>query len=558
MSEKQERTVSDPVLPESKEKVTGATEDGKPGLWKRLVNEYQKNYCPKESPPLVLPSAPNDKEKYSYVKMNRIPLLTVGLFSLLALVAGSWLFIKASPWYCWYALYAVISQFYLFTSYFITMLGKAFDLDAHKKLLEEQPLNEDTAPTVDIYLPVCKEAHEVLDNTWHHIAAIQYPAGKERVLVLDDGAQESVQTLAGRFGFEYICRDNRPELKKAGNLRYAFARTSGDFFTVFDADFCPRPDFLQELIPYHLNDTKIAIVQTPQFFRSTGNQTWTEQGAGSVQEYFYRIVQTCRNTWGGAICVGSNAIYRREALAAVGGTAPADCSEDVHTGFYAVTRGWTVKYLPLVLACGVCPDVPRAFFSQQMRWCTGSMSLLTHRDFWKSNLTKKQKFCYLTGFFYYSTTAIAAFLNPIPAPLLLWSHPNFFKYYNLFFAFPSVFLGLIALRLWARSRYTFSVQYTQVIMGYAYLHAVWDRFFGAKMVWLPSGDGKAHKNNRYRNMRILCWAWTITHNTVLITGCVWQISRGVMAWYHVIPALWLDIFNLFCVHRFLFYNHPKC
>jgi len=310
------------------------------------------------------------------------------------------------------------------------------------------------------------------------------------------------------------------------------------------------------LVPLHMSEPKIAILQTPQFFRSTGDQTWVEQGAGSVQEYFYRLVQVCRNTWGGAICVGSNAIYRRSALAAVGGTAPADCSEDVHTGFYAVTRGWSVRYVPLVLACGVCPDLPRAFFSQQMRWCTGSLSLLTHGEFWKSNLSAMQKFCYLTGFFYYSTTALGTFLNPIPAPLILWTHPELFKYYNLFFAFPSCFLGLFVLRFWARSRYTLSVQYAQVVMAYAYLHAIWDRFFGTKMTWLPSGDGKAHKNNRYRNMRILAWAWTIIHNTVLLTGAAYRISQG-MEWYQIIPALILDAFNFLCVHRFLLYNHPK-
>ena len=516
-----------------------------------------KNYCPREAPPIILPTIPTDKEKYSYIKMNRTPLLICGLFSLLALSAGAWLFIKASPWYAWYAVYAILSEFYLFTSYGITFFGKRFDLEGHNKILRENPLTEQTAPTVDIFLPVCKEPIEILENTWKYVSAMRYPAGKMQAWVLDDGAQQEVGDLARRFGFQYIVRPNRPELKKAGNMRYAFSQTSGAFFVVFDADFCPRADFLEEMMPEHMADPKMAILQTPQFFHSLGEQTWVEQGAGSVQEYFYRIVQPCRNTWGGAICVGSNAMYRREALEAVGGTAPADCSEDVHTGFYAVTRGWKVRYMPLALACGVCPDTPRAFFSQQMRWCTGSLSLLTHRDFWKSPLSAMQKFCYLTGFFYYSTTAFAVFLNPIPAPLLLWTHPEMFKFYNLFFAFPSVILGVLALRWWARSRYTLTVQYCQVVMGYAYLHAIWDRFFGTKMSWLPTGDAKAHKNNRYRNMRILAWCWTIVHNIVLVTGSVYHITFKGMAWYHVVPALALDAFNLLCVHRFLLYNHAE-
>lgn len=87
-----------------------------------------------------------------------------------------------------------------------------------------------------------------------------------------------------------IRRDNRPELKKAGNLRYAFARTSGEAIVIFDADFCPRSDFLRETLPYLVNPS-IGILQTPQFFRRRDEQTWVEKGGGASQEFFYRMVQ---------------------------------------------------------------------------------------------------------------------------------------------------------------------------------------------------------------------------------------------------------------------------
>lgn len=85
-------------------------------------------------------------------------------------------------------------------------------------------------------------------------------------------------------------RTDRPLLKKAGNLRYAFARTSGEGIAIFDADFCPRPDFLKDTVPY-LYNTNVGIVQTPQYFRYKKEQTWVEQGAGVTQEFFYRMVQ---------------------------------------------------------------------------------------------------------------------------------------------------------------------------------------------------------------------------------------------------------------------------
>jgi len=97
-------------------------------------------------------------------------------------------------------------------------------------------------------------------------------------------------------------RDNRPEMRKAGNLRHAFSRTSGEAYAILDADFCPRPDFLREMVPYLL-DPSIGIVQSPQYFRWREEQTWTERGAGASQEFFYRLEQVSgKRTREGASC----------------------------------------------------------------------------------------------------------------------------------------------------------------------------------------------------------------------------------------------------------------
>jgi hypothetical protein len=37
------------------------------------------------------------------------------------------------------------------------------------------------------------------------------------------------------------------------------------------------------------------LIQSPQIFRVSDNQTWVEQGAGATQEIFYRVVPVNRN-----------------------------------------------------------------------------------------------------------------------------------------------------------------------------------------------------------------------------------------------------------------------
>lgn len=302
--------------------------------FKRCYAAFRRTYCPASEPLLVLPTAPTDDEKLGYVHTNRLPLYLFGVFSFLSLSAGMWLFAVCAPIFAWYGAFVGFLNIYLCISYLVGIVGKDWDYAAHLDLVGKFPINEETAPTVDVYLPCCSEPIEILQNTYMHVAKLDWPRDKLRVWVLDDGDQAAVRELATqRYGFNYLVRDDRPRLRKAGNLRWAFARTRGEFFAIFDADFCPRPDFLRELVVEHMADEKTAIVQSPQFFRTTDEQTWVEQGAGATQELFYRVVQVNRNKWGASICVGSNAVYRRAALEEVGGTAEIGFSEDVHTGW---------------------------------------------------------------------------------------------------------------------------------------------------------------------------------------------------------------------------------
>ncbi|KAF2153687.1 glycosyltransferase family 2 protein [Myriangium duriaei CBS 260.36] len=511
------------------------------------------SYNPQREFDLILPTGPTDIEKYSYLKTNRLLLYVFGFASFLTLSAGMWLFVVSYVAFYWLGFFLGLLQIYLIISYAVSLCGKDYDFEAHKQVLKDYPILPETCPTVDVYLPCCKEPLEILENTYKHVKALEYPEGKLKVYVMDDGAMDEVKALAEKYGFNYLVRDDRPRLKKAGNLRWTFARTDGDFFNIYDADFCPRPDFLLETIPEHMADPKTCIIQTPQFFRVSPEQTWVEQGAGAVQELFYRVVEVNRNRWGASICVGSNAVYRRAALEEVGGTAEIGFSEDVHTGFGGVDRGWKVKYMPLCLACGVCPDNPRAFFSQQMRWCMGSTTLLTNPEFWHSRLSWVQKVCYLCGMMYYSAMALSIFLSPLPGVLLLWFRPEFFRYYNLAFAAPSVIYGLAAFHLWAKASYGVNVQYIMVIQSFAYLNALKDKLFGQALQWAPSGDNKAHKNNKYRNMRILCCLWMFTVTGFMAAGMGYRIVKG-LKWYNCVPLICLQTYNLFVAHRFMFWS----
>ena len=58
--------------------------------------------------------------------------------------------------------------------------------------------------------------------------------------MLDDSARVAVRDLAWEYGFRYLTRPNRGYLKTAGNLRFGYQNSSGDFIAIFDADFVTR------------------------------------------------------------------------------------------------------------------------------------------------------------------------------------------------------------------------------------------------------------------------------------------------------------------------------
>ncbi len=141
---------------------------------------------------------------------------------------------------------------YHLVSFGINLFYRQFDLGLHKKLADMFSDKEGQFPTVDVFLPICGEDIKILERTWASVTKINYPKNLLRVYVLDDtkGDTSEHKELASSFGFTHLERPNKGEMKKAGNLKYAYERTNSSFIVIFDADFCPHEDFLLETLPY--------------------------------------------------------------------------------------------------------------------------------------------------------------------------------------------------------------------------------------------------------------------------------------------------------------------
>jgi cellulose synthase (UDP-forming) len=442
-----------------------------------------------------------------------------------------------------------LTCFYLISKY-VNLFYKQFNVSKHRSYVRKYWQMIFIKPTIDLFLPIAGEDIHIVNNTWEGVLNLQKEYGSNlNVYVLDDKGSGIYEDLANHLGFHYLSRPNKGEFKKAGNLRYGMERSDGEFVIIFDADFRPTEQFIHDLLPY-MWDSKVSIVQSPQYFDTNSTvekRSWLEYGAGNIQEYFYKIIQVSRDRFGGAICVGTNAIYRRKALDSIGGTALREHSEDVWTGFKTISKGWKIKYIPLILAKGVCPDDLNAFFKQQTRWCSGSLSLMMSKEFWFSPVKISTKIPYISGFTFYFSHLFALSL-PFQVFVLMLNGQFSPRDSSLLVFVPTILNSflLMAFHQYPRARLGTILAY--VTASWAYAYAILSIVFRVPEKWQPTGANTSLSAGFKR----LFWLSNIYYVTYigLVIFAIWSDKLVFDSSRFFLTDFWITL-NLFVQTLFI-------
>jgi cellulose synthase (UDP-forming) len=482
---------------------------------------------------LILPAAPTDAEKWSY-SFRGLPYLAAAIvISALFVTLAQVLFEARNPAVLPFGVYTFTYLFYQLISVPVNFGGRSFDAAEHYRFVRSWQPGQ--YPRVDIFLPICGEAADILRNTWTGVNEMidAYP-GRAYAWVLDDGPSDEARALATELQVGYIRRARSRDHKKSGNLNHAFAQTDGEFIAIFDADFRPRADFLAETLPY-MDDPDLGIVQTPQFFRVLREQPWIERAAGVVLEVFYRSVQVSRDRFGSALCVGSNAVYRRAALMPVGGFTVIPYAEDSHTGLDMRLHGWQLKYIPVVLAAGICPATIDGFTRQQYRWCNGATSLLFTKRVWHVPMSLDARLPYLAGWLWNLTTAMRTLILPLIPVTLLAFYPGEIRLKNVLLLVPALITGLILYPLWHNARWSLGVWPLALAVGWAQVLALWDYPRHKVMSWQPTrGPGDATR--RFRSAVI---TWNGGFAAIWVALAAWRIVTTDSPQYAIVAMFGL-------------------
>ncbi len=298
-------------------------------------------------------------------------------------------------------------------------------------------------PSVDVFVPTYNEPTKLLANTLASALAMNYPADRFTVWLLDDGGTDQkrqsddmvsaeaaerrhaeLNALCEALGARYLTRA-RNTSAKAGNLNHGMTQSTGELIAVFDADHAPARDFLAETVGYFEDDPRLFLVQTPHFFLNPDpleRNLRTFDKMPSENEMFYGIIQRGLDKWNAAFFCGSAALLRREALMETSGFSGISITEDCETAVELHSRGWNSLYLDKPLIAGLQPATFASFIGQRSRWAQGMMQILLLRaPLFKRGLSFPQRLCY--------TSSTLFWLFPFPRLMFLIA-PLFYLFFG--------------------------------------------------------------------------------------------------------------------------------
>lgn len=308
-------------------------------------------------------------------------------------------------------------------------------------------------PAVDIYIPTYNEDIEIVRKTVLATMAIEYPAGKKEVYVLDDGRKypqrrEELRQMCVDLGCYLMTRDNNDHAK-AGNINHALIRTSGELVLILDCDHIPSRNILQETVGFFQKST-VSLVQTPHWFYNPDpfERNLLTQGKIPVgNELFYKILQKGNDFWNAAFFCGSAAVVRKSHLLEVGGIAVETVTEDCHTSLRLHGKGYETVYYDKIMVAGLAPEKFSSYVGQQVRWARGMAQILRLEwPIFNRTLTIPQRICYTsaTTHFFFGFPRLMYAIAPIAFLVFGINSVRGLGLETLTYALPSILIALNA------------------------------------------------------------------------------------------------------------------
>ncbi len=299
--------------------------------------------------------------------VNFMSHLDVSLMTRMLLFATSPLLILTLP----------MSFVLLFENYDI-LTRETWNNPRHPRPVTDLP----TAPMVSIHVPVHSEPSEIVIETLHKIAQLDYE--NYEVIVIDNNTTDpnlwkpveaACKLLGNKFRFYHV---ENMKGAKAGALNFALTLTDpqAEIISVIDADYHTDPAFLKELVG-HFENKKMGFIQTPHDYRDWKQSIYLTMCYWEYKIFFHANMVALSER-GAGITVGTMCLIRKQALQDAGGWAEWCVTEDSELAIRIHTAGYSSAYIDKTYGRGLIPDTFEAYKKQRYRWTAGPVQELKH------------------------------------------------------------------------------------------------------------------------------------------------------------------------------------
>jgi len=256
------------------------------------------------------------------------------------------------------------------------------------------------APEVgaDTYLPTvavlvgCHNEALVVDGLVRSLLALDYPAGRLALVVVDDGSTDDTGTRLDAWAaraprLRVLHRPPGAGGGKSGALNQALSTVDAEVVMVFDADHEPAPNALRRLVR-HFRDPQVAAVMGRCVVRNAvesriASAVFIDYLSGYLVNEYGRQALFELPAYGGANCA-----VRTSVLHALGGWNPHSVTEDTDLTIRVLLAGGRVRYDPTAVDYEEAVLSVGRFWRQRYRWARGHQACL--REYWRPVLTSRR------------------------------------------------------------------------------------------------------------------------------------------------------------------------
>lgn len=222
-------------------------------------------------------------------------------------------------------------------------------------------------PTVSITVPCFNEA-KTLRKTVSSLLALNYPADKLTIMIVDDGSSDNTLEVARSLESNRVQVIHKKNGGKFTALNKAIELSQAEFVGCLDADSEVHPDALRNMIPYFSHPSIKAVTPTMVVHNP-------KNLLQMVQRVEYEIGVFTRWVYGKLnalhVTPGPFSIFRRSVFKEIGNFKHAHNTEDMEIACRIQSHGFKITNCPTALVYTITPNSLKKLHVQRVRWTYG-------------------------------------------------------------------------------------------------------------------------------------------------------------------------------------------